>query len=90
MEAKNTEQDQKLAAQGTQLEAVDRDLSRTKEKLADTDADRSGRGFRGQQSGCGCDAGGQQIPGPPKSRGWREAGRRAWASISWGPRLTAW
>jgi outer membrane protein OmpA-like peptidoglycan-associated protein len=36
-EAKNGEQDQKLAANTTQIESVDRDLSRTKEKLADTD-----------------------------------------------------
>jgi len=37
-EAKNGEQDQKLAANSTQIESVDRDLSRTKEKLNDTDA----------------------------------------------------
>lgn len=36
-EAKNTEQDQKLAANATQIENVDRDLSRTKEKLSDAD-----------------------------------------------------
>jgi outer membrane protein OmpA-like peptidoglycan-associated protein len=37
-EAKNTEQDQKLAANATQIESVDRDLSRTKERLTDTDS----------------------------------------------------
>lgn len=37
-ETKNTEQDQKLTAQAGQLEAVDRDLSRTKEHLTDVDA----------------------------------------------------
>jgi outer membrane protein OmpA-like peptidoglycan-associated protein len=37
-ETKNTEQDQKLTAQAGQIEAVDRDLSRTKERLTDTDA----------------------------------------------------
>jgi outer membrane protein OmpA-like peptidoglycan-associated protein len=37
-EAKNGEQDQKLAANATQIEGVDRDLSRTKERLTDTDA----------------------------------------------------
>jgi outer membrane protein OmpA-like peptidoglycan-associated protein len=37
-EAKNGEQDQKLAANASQIESVDRDLSRTKEKLNDTDA----------------------------------------------------
>ena len=36
-EAKNGEQDQKLAANATQIESVDRDLSRTKERLTDTD-----------------------------------------------------
>ena len=38
VEGKNTEQDQKLAANVTQIEAVDKDLSRTKERLTDTDA----------------------------------------------------
>lgn len=37
-EAKNGEQDQKLTANATQIENVDRDLSRTKERLTDTDA----------------------------------------------------
>ena len=38
VEGKNTEQDQKLTANATQIEGVDRDLSRTKERLTDTDA----------------------------------------------------
>ncbi len=38
IETKNTEQDKQIAAQGTQIEGVDRDLSRTKERLTDTDA----------------------------------------------------
>jgi OmpA-OmpF porin, OOP family len=37
-ETKNTEQDKTITAQGTQIEGLDRDLSRTKEKLNDTDA----------------------------------------------------
>jgi outer membrane protein OmpA-like peptidoglycan-associated protein len=37
-EAKNTEQDTKLAANASQIDAVDKDLSRTKERLTDTDA----------------------------------------------------
>ncbi len=37
-ETKNAEQDKTLASQGTQIEGLDRDLSRTKEKLNDTDA----------------------------------------------------
>lgn len=36
-EAKNTDQDKQISTQGTQLEALDRDLSRTKERLSDTD-----------------------------------------------------
>jgi len=43
-EAKNTEQDQKLAANTTQIENVDRDLSRTKEKLNDTDTKATSAG----------------------------------------------
>jgi outer membrane protein OmpA-like peptidoglycan-associated protein len=37
-EGKNVEQDKTIASQGTQIEALDKDLSRTKEKLNDTDA----------------------------------------------------
>jgi len=37
-EVKNTEQDAKLASQGKEIEDLDRDLSRTKERLNDTDA----------------------------------------------------
>lgn len=37
-EAKNGEQDTKLAANAAQIESVDRDLSRAKERLTDTDA----------------------------------------------------
>ena len=37
-EAKNTEQDTKLAANASQIDAVDKDLSRTKERLTDTDS----------------------------------------------------
>ena len=37
-EGKNSEQDTKITANATQIEAVDRDLSRTKERLTDTDA----------------------------------------------------
>lgn len=36
-EGKNAEQDQKLTAQSTQIEGIDKDLSRTKERLADVD-----------------------------------------------------
>ncbi len=37
VEGKNTEQDAKITANATQIEAVDRDLSRTKERLTDVD-----------------------------------------------------
>jgi len=37
-ETKNGEQDKQIASQGTQIEQLDGDLSRTKEKLGDTDA----------------------------------------------------
>jgi outer membrane protein OmpA-like peptidoglycan-associated protein len=38
VEGKNTEQDQKLTANAQQIEGVDKDLSRTKERLTDVDA----------------------------------------------------
>src|SRR5579862_4539193 len=38
VEGKNTEQDTKIAANATQIDSVDKDLSRTKERLTDTDA----------------------------------------------------
>jgi len=38
VEGKNTEQDTKITANATQIEAVDKDLSRTKERLNDVDA----------------------------------------------------
>src|SRR3982074_3303356 len=38
VEGKNTEQDTKITANATQIDSVDKDLSRTKERLTDTDA----------------------------------------------------
>jgi len=38
VEGKNTEQDTKITANATQIDAVDKDLSRTKERLNDVDA----------------------------------------------------
>jgi len=49
-EAKNAEQDQKLAAEQSQIEAVDRDLSRTKERLSDTDAKAAAAGDAARQA----------------------------------------
>jgi len=43
-EAKNGEQDQKITANATQIESVDRDLSRTKERLTDTDTKATAAG----------------------------------------------
>ena len=37
-ESKNTEQDKTIATHGSQIEAIDRDLSQTKEKLSDASA----------------------------------------------------
>jgi len=49
-EAKNNEQDQKLSAQAAQIESVDRDLSRTKERLTDTDAKAAAAGDAARQA----------------------------------------
>jgi OOP family OmpA-OmpF porin len=49
-EAKNTEQDGKLATQGKELEGLDRDLSRTKEQLTDTDAKAAAAGEAAKQA----------------------------------------
>lgn len=49
-EAKNTEQDQKLAAENTQIETIDRDLSSTKERLNDTDAKATRAGAAASQA----------------------------------------
>src|SRR5665213_1367825 len=38
VEGKNTEQDTKIASNASQIDAVDKDLSRTKEHLNDVDA----------------------------------------------------
>ena len=38
VEGKNTEQDTKITANATQIDSVDKDLSRTKERLTDVDA----------------------------------------------------
>jgi outer membrane protein OmpA-like peptidoglycan-associated protein len=49
-EGKNTEQDKQLAAQGTQIEGVDRDLSQTKERLNDTDTKAIAAGDAAKQA----------------------------------------
>ncbi len=49
-ETKNNEQDQKLTANTQQIESVDRDLSRTKERLNDTDAKAVAAGNAAQQA----------------------------------------
>jgi len=43
-EAKNTDQDTKLSANAAQIESVDKDLSRTKERLTDTDGKAAAAG----------------------------------------------
>jgi len=49
-ETKNTEQDKQLATQGTQIEGIDRDLSRTKERLNDTDTKATAAGDAAKQA----------------------------------------
>lgn len=55
-EAKNTEQDTKLAANAKDIEDVNRDLSRTKERLTDTDTKATAAGASAQQAGQRADA----------------------------------
>jgi len=50
-EAKNVEQDQKIATQAGHIEAVDRDLSRTKEQLTETDLKATAAGSAARQAG---------------------------------------
>ncbi len=49
-EAKNTEQDTKLGAQGKEIEDLDRDLSRTKERLTDVDGKAVAAGDAAKQA----------------------------------------
>ena len=49
-EGKNAEQDKQLATQGTQIEGIDRDLSRTKERLNDTDTKAIAAGDAAKQA----------------------------------------
>jgi outer membrane protein OmpA-like peptidoglycan-associated protein len=49
-EGKNVEQDKQLATQGTQIEGVDRDLSRTKERVTDADAKAIAAGDAAKQA----------------------------------------
>jgi len=49
-EAKNTEQDQKLTTQAGQIDGLDRDLSRTKERLTDADAKAVAAGQAAQRA----------------------------------------
>jgi len=49
-EGKNVEQDKQIATQGTQIGSVDRDLSRTKERLNDTDAKAIAAGDAAKQA----------------------------------------
>jgi outer membrane protein OmpA-like peptidoglycan-associated protein len=49
-EGKNVEQDKQLAAHGTQIEGIDRDLSRTKERVTDADAKAVAAGDAAKQA----------------------------------------
>jgi outer membrane protein OmpA-like peptidoglycan-associated protein len=49
-EGKNVEQDKQIATQGTQIEGIDRDLSRTKERLNDVDTKAIAAGDAAKQA----------------------------------------
>jgi outer membrane protein OmpA-like peptidoglycan-associated protein len=49
-EGKNVEQDKQLATQGTQIEGIDRDLSRTKERVNDVDTKAIAAGDAAKQA----------------------------------------
>jgi outer membrane protein OmpA-like peptidoglycan-associated protein len=49
-ESKNADQDKQLATQGTQIESVDRDLSRTKERVNDVDTKAIAAGDAAKQA----------------------------------------
>jgi len=49
-EGKNVEQDKQLATQGTQIEGIDRDLSRTKERVNDVDTKAIAAGNAAKQA----------------------------------------
>lgn len=49
-EAKNVDQDKQIATQATQIEGVDRDLSRTKERVNDVDAKATAAGDAAKQA----------------------------------------
>jgi outer membrane protein OmpA-like peptidoglycan-associated protein len=49
-EGKNVDQDKQLATQGTQIEGIDRDLSRTKERVTDADAKAIAAGDAAKQA----------------------------------------
>jgi outer membrane protein OmpA-like peptidoglycan-associated protein len=49
-EGKNVEQDKQLATHGTQIEGIDRDLSRTKERVTDADAKAVAAGDAAKQA----------------------------------------
>src|SRR5437879_4660520 len=65
-EAKNTEQDTKLGAQGKEIEDLDRDLSRTKERLTDTDAKATAAGDAAKTAGQKAVAAGSAADGPSR------------------------
>jgi len=62
-ETKNSEQDKLIASQGTQIDEIDKDLSRTKENLRDTDAKAVAAGQAAQQAGQRADQAQQSADG---------------------------
>jgi len=66
-EAKNTEQDQKLTTQSGQIEGLDRDLSRTKERVTDVDAKAVAAGQSAQKANEAAMAADQKAGGAQQS-----------------------
>jgi len=66
-ETKNTEQDKMLAGHTTQIEEMDRDLSRTKEKLTDTDAKAVAAGAAAKRADEKADGAARAADGAAKS-----------------------
>lgn len=62
-ETKNGEQDKLIASQGTQIDEMDKDLSRTKENLKDTDAKAVAAGQKADQAGQKADQAQQSADG---------------------------
>jgi OOP family OmpA-OmpF porin len=66
-ESKNADQDKQIAGHGTQIEELDRDLSRTKERLTDVDAKATSAGKAAAAAGMAAKDAGDKADGAYKS-----------------------